>query len=215
MLRNIDLNEVDSITYNYAAAATNGIIELHLDSVRGPIVSTANFTSTTAWNRSQDLTVAVSPVSGRRNLFFVFRKDDEPNKNIAAINWIRFEGGNEVKLKASPKAKAADTKQPAVNTAVVKTTGSAAKSAAAAAGKNLYSKSDCTACHRPNEKLVGPSLVSIAQKYAGKAGVQSSLADKVIKGGAGVWGQVPMTPHPQLSKKDATQMVEYILSLKK
>jgi cytochrome c len=217
MLRNIDLNEVDSITYNYAAAGTNGVIELHVDSLRGPVVSTATFTSTNAWNRSQDIKAAVTPVSGRHNLFFVFRKDEEPNKNIAAVNWIRFEGGKEVKLKAAPKSKvAADTRQPAVNTAVAKTASSAAKtSAGVTAGKALYTKSDCNACHRPNTKLVGPSLVSIAQKYAGKAGVQSKLADKVIKGGAGVWGQIPMTPHPQLSKKDATQMVEYILSLKK
>ncbi len=43
----------------------------------------------------------------------------------------------------------------------------------------------------------------------------AKLTGKVIKGGAGNWGQIPMTPHPQLSKKDVSEMVRYILSLKK
>jgi cytochrome c len=215
MLRNVDLKEVDSITFNYMARESLAL-ELHLDSARGPLVSTANLTQAMD-NRGAEITSALqTPVSGKRNLFFVFRKDEEPNKDLALINWIRFEGGKEVQLKAAPKPKvAATTAAPAVNTSVKKVTTPPKTSASATAGRALYNKSDCKACHSPNQRLVGPSLVSIAQKYAGKAGVQSALADKVIKGGAGVWGQVPMTPHPQLAKKDAMQMVDYILSLKK
>jgi cytochrome c len=46
-----------------------------------------------------------------------------------------------------------------------------------------------------------------------KASIQL-LADKIINGGSGVWGEVPMQAHSQMSKEDATEMVNFILSLK-
>jgi cytochrome c len=82
-------------------------------------------------------------------------------------------------------------------------------------GKTLISKSDCLACHQDNAKLVGPSYVEVAQKYEANAKNRDYLAEKIIKGGAGAWGQIPMSPHPTLSKADAGEMVDYILSLKK
>lgn len=81
------------------------------------------------------------------------------------------------------------------------------------AGLALEAKSDCATCHKLDEKLVGPSFREIAAKYT-ESDVDM-LADKVINGGAGNWGQVPMTPHPQLSKDDAKTIVKYILLLKK
>jgi cytochrome c len=81
------------------------------------------------------------------------------------------------------------------------------------AGLALEAKSDCATCHKLDEKLVGPSFREIAAKYTEKD--IDMLAGKVINGGAGNWGQVPMTPHPQLSQDDAKTIVKYILLLKK
>lgn len=94
---------------------------------------------------------------------------------------------------------------------------------AAAAPKNpevekglaLVGKNDCFSCHKISETAVGPAYQLVAQKYAGASSdVVDTLAEKVIKGGSGHWGTVPMTPHPNLSKDDAKAMVTYVLSLK-
>ena len=82
-------------------------------------------------------------------------------------------------------------------------------------GLAIEAKSDCATCHKINEKLVGPTFKEIANKYAGAdEAMIDSLAGKVISGGAGVWGQVPMTPHPNLSREDAQTVVKYVLLLK-
>ncbi len=82
------------------------------------------------------------------------------------------------------------------------------------AGLALIGKSDCLTCHKTLEKLIGPSYKDVAIKYAGSDTAITYLAGKIIKGGSGVWGTVPMTPHPQVSEADAEQMVKYILLLK-
>ena len=83
------------------------------------------------------------------------------------------------------------------------------------AGLELIAKSDCLTCHKVDEKLTGPSYRDVANKYASQApGIIPQLADKIIKGGTGVWGQVPMLPHPTVSKEDAEKMVKYVLLLK-
>ncbi|RYZ46762.1 MAG: c-type cytochrome [Chitinophagaceae bacterium] len=81
-------------------------------------------------------------------------------------------------------------------------------------GLALIGQSDCLTCHKVSEKVVGPSYQEVADRYAGQAGIEDSLAGKIIHGGAGNWGQVPMTPHPNLSQDDAVAMVKYILLLK-
>lgn len=81
-------------------------------------------------------------------------------------------------------------------------------------GLALIGQSDCLTCHKPLEKLIGPSYKDVAIKYAGSDTAVAYLAKKVIEGGKGVWGEVPMTPHPQLSQADAEQMVKYVLLLK-
>ncbi|MFM7672796.1 MAG: c-type cytochrome [Bacteroidota bacterium] len=81
-------------------------------------------------------------------------------------------------------------------------------------GLALVGGSDCATCHRVAEKMIGPSYQDIANKYEGTDAQVSSLAQKILKGGAGVWGQVPMTAHPALSQADAETMVRYILLLK-
>jgi cytochrome c len=81
-------------------------------------------------------------------------------------------------------------------------------------GLDLIAQSDCLTCHKVEEKLVGPAYREIANKYPNNPAIVDSLASKIINGGAGNWGQIPMTPHPQISKEDAQSMVRYILSLK-
>lgn len=79
-------------------------------------------------------------------------------------------------------------------------------------GLGLVAKSDCMTCHRVSEKMIGPSYVDIAKKYEGATDANvSELAQRIIKGGAGVWGEIPMTAHPNLSPEDAEAMVKYIL----
>lgn len=82
-------------------------------------------------------------------------------------------------------------------------------------GLNLVATSDCLTCHQIETKSTGPAYVEVAAKYPDNDAVVDSLADKIIKGGSGNWGSVPMTPHPSISKDDARAMVKYVLSLKK
>lgn len=81
-------------------------------------------------------------------------------------------------------------------------------------GKSLLSQSDCLACHQIQTKAVGPSYNDVADKYESTPVNINKLAQKIIKGGTGVWGQIPMAPHPALTEADAKKMVAYILSLK-
>ena len=82
-----------------------------------------------------------------------------------------------------------------------------------AAGAQLIAKSDCGTCHKETEKLIGPAFADVAKKYSSSD--VDTLANKIIKGGSGHWGTVPMSPHPTISEGDAKSMVNYILSLKK
>ncbi|MEO6150811.1 MAG: c-type cytochrome [Mucilaginibacter sp.] len=89
-----------------------------------------------------------------------------------------------------------------------------AEASGSAKGGELLKTSDCLACHKEDVKLVGPAYKDVAKKYKPTAENIDKLADKVIKGGAGVWGEIPMSPHAGLSKSDAKEMVKYILALK-
>ena len=216
VFRKIDLKDVNQLTYRLSSKDYDAAIEVHLDSVKGQVISTANYKATGAWNQFSEVSAPVTDPGGKHDLYFVFVKNEEPNRNLASLDWIRFEGGKEVKIKAPPVAKTearSDVKKGAGTTA-----GKTAPVKTAAAGKSpgaiLLAKSDCYTCHKPDQKLIGPSFAQIAQRYKTPSAA-GRLADKVIKGGAGVWGQVPMTAHPQLSKKEATEMVRYILTQKK
>ncbi|MFM6993509.1 MAG: c-type cytochrome [Sediminibacterium sp.] len=82
-------------------------------------------------------------------------------------------------------------------------------------GLALVAGSDCLTCHKTSEKNIGPAYKDVAAKYENTEENVKMLAEKVIKGGSGVWGAVPMTPHPQISQADAEAMVKYVLLLKK
>jgi cytochrome c len=81
-------------------------------------------------------------------------------------------------------------------------------------GLALIAASDCLTCHKVDEKIIGPTYREVANKYENTEANVKMLAEKVIKGGSGVWGDVAMTPHPNVSQADAEQMVKYILLLK-
>ena len=81
------------------------------------------------------------------------------------------------------------------------------------AGLALIEGADCLTCHKVDAKLVGPSYQEVADKYT-SADVDQ-LAAKIIAGGKGVWGEIPMTAHAGMSPDNAKKMVEYILTLKK
>ena len=96
---------------------------------------------------------------------------------------------------------------------------SAATPAATAAvgsakGEQLISSSDCLTCHKVDGKIVGPSYTDVANKYAATEENIEMLASKIIAGGSGSWGEIPMAPHPAISTDDAKEMVKYILALK-
>lgn len=82
------------------------------------------------------------------------------------------------------------------------------------ADTDMLRKYNCIACHTAERKLVGPSYRDIAAKYAGVSGAAEKLAKKIQAGGAGVWGEMPMPPHPQLSDADALTLAKYVLTIK-
>ena len=91
----------------------------------------------------------------------------------------------------------------------------AAGAAQAQDAKALLQKSGCTACHSDDKKLVGPAYKDVAAKYKGDAAAAGKLAEKVKKGGSGVWGPVPMPPNANVKDDDIKTMVAYVLALKK
>lgn len=82
-----------------------------------------------------------------------------------------------------------------------------------AQGAALVKKSDCNTCHHVTNTIVGPAHTDVAKKYAFTNENIELLANRIINGSQGVWGQVMMTPHPDLSKDDALKMARYVLSL--
>jgi len=90
----------------------------------------------------------------------------------------------------------------------------ATASAPAWANQELAQKKNCMACHQLEQKVVGPAYKAVAAKYAGQADAVDKLAQKVIKGGVGAWGAVPMPANPQVSEAEAKQIVQWILSVK-
>lgn len=87
-----------------------------------------------------------------------------------------------------------------------------AVSTPALADMALANSKNCMACHAVEKKLVGPSYKDIATKYAGQADAVDKLSGKVIKGGSGVWGPVPMPANAQVSDADAKKLVTWILA---
>ncbi|UFS57288.1 c-type cytochrome [Comamonadaceae bacterium M7527] len=86
--------------------------------------------------------------------------------------------------------------------------------APAMADMALAKSKNCMACHAVDKKLVGPSYKAVAEKYAGDAAAADKLATKIMKGGSGVWGAIPMPANPQVSAAEAKTLAAWILSTK-
>jgi len=86
--------------------------------------------------------------------------------------------------------------------------------APAMADLQLATAKNCMACHAVDKKLVGPAYKDVAAKYAGQADAASKLEAKVLKGGAGVWGPVPMPANSQVTPAEAKKLVAWILAQK-
>lgn len=84
----------------------------------------------------------------------------------------------------------------------------------AQADSALGKKYNCYACHAEASKKVGPAYKDVAKKYAGKADAVDYLTKKIKTGGSGVWGPIPMPPHPQVSDADAKALATYVMSVK-
>ena len=90
----------------------------------------------------------------------------------------------------------------------------ASQVAMADAGLDLAKSKNCMACHAIGSKLVGPAYKDVAAKYAGQKDAEDKLAAKVLKGGSGAWGAVPMPANPQVSAAEAHTLVKWVLSQK-
>jgi cytochrome c len=87
-------------------------------------------------------------------------------------------------------------------------------SGAAMASPELARQKICMGCHALDRKQVGPAFKDIAARYAGQKDAAARMADKIVRGGGGVWGPVPMPANPKLSADDAKRLADWILSLK-
>jgi cytochrome c len=88
----------------------------------------------------------------------------------------------------------------------------AALSAPALADQALATAKNCMACHAMDKKLVGPAYKEVAAKYSGQKDAVDKLAAKIMKGGAGVWGPVPMPANAQVNEAEAKKLAAWVLS---
>ena len=87
-------------------------------------------------------------------------------------------------------------------------------SAPVLADQALATAKNCMACHAADKKLVGPSYKDVAAKYAGQKDAVDRLAGKILKGGSGVWGPVPMPANAQVSEAEAKKLAAWVLTQK-
>ncbi len=78
----------------------------------------------------------------------------------------------------------------------------------------LATAKNCMACHAVEKKVVGPSYKDVAAKYGGQPDAVAKLAGKIVKGGGGVWGPVPMPANAQVSPDEATKLATWIMTQK-
>lgn len=84
----------------------------------------------------------------------------------------------------------------------------------ALADLKLATDKNCMACHAVDKKLVGPAYKDVAAKYAGQKDAADKLAAKIVKGGSGVWGPVPMPANTQVSDADAKKLAIWVMAQK-
>ena len=86
--------------------------------------------------------------------------------------------------------------------------------APAGASPELARSKICLGCHAMDKPQIGPSFKAVAQRYAGQPDAVARLADKIMHGGKGVWGAVPMPANPKVTADEARRLAEWVLTLK-
>ncbi len=116
-------------------------------------------------------------------------------------------------ISCGSKKEAQNKEEYVANEAAAESTAAPTGGDAIAAGEALVKASDCKTCHHKTNKIIGPAHTDVAKKYDFTKANVELLAGKIIKGGSGVWGEVPMTAHPDVTQADAEKMARYVLSL--
>jgi cytochrome c len=117
-------------------------------------------------------------------------------------------GGSSSSEKEAGTTSTTTTTEPAADNSMV-------KASAEPRGVQLMAQLDCKTCHKEDVKLIGPSFKDIAAKYPDTPENETKLAEKIIHGGSGNWGEIAMLPHPDVKMEDAKEIVKYILSVGK
>lgn len=215
----------DALTYSWKITSKNGFTKLintpdaNLTLAKAGVykaVLTVNDGKGGIASQALDITVGNEPpvlsvdLAGGNKTFF------SPNKPFRyAINVSDKEDGT--------LGKGIDPERVAVNIdylpegfdkiAIAQGHRSADASALFASGKKLIEASDCKGCHSIAKKSIGPAYMDVAKKYKDDKSALERLTRKVIAGGSGVWGETPMSAHPQLSATDAADMIKYVLNV--
>jgi cytochrome c len=91
---------------------------------------------------------------------------------------------------------------------------SIAATAAETNGEKLFEEKRCYICHEANKMSLGPPLAAIAARHAPRKEIMNEvLAQKIVNGGGGNWGVVPMVPNQWVSIEEARVLADWILSL--
>jgi cytochrome c len=90
----------------------------------------------------------------------------------------------------------------------------ASASAPVLADLSLATAKNCMACHAVDKRVVGPAYKDVAAKYAGDKNAVDRLANKIQKGGGGVWGPMPMPANTQVNEAEAKKLAAWVLTIK-
>lgn len=90
VFKNIDLKGITKLTYNYASLNRDATIEVHVGSAKGELISTVNYTATGDWSKFKLLNATIKDPGGKNDLYFIIRKDQEPNDHMLDVDWIEF-----------------------------------------------------------------------------------------------------------------------------
>jgi cytochrome c len=218
VMKNIDLKDVSGVTYRLATRSKAMAVEMRDGSLNGKLIHSLNFEKPPGEDTFKEVFVPMKVTPDIKDIYVVLRATDNSEQFVGVIDWIRFEGGNKKSLKGKTRTAPVKTQvQPSKKPAAVKPEGERGKETTKQKpdGRQLILESDCKICHAQDKKLIGPSYDEVFAKYKNQRSKIGELADKVINGGSGAWGKIEMTRHPQLTKQQASAMVEFILSGKK
>ena len=182
------------------------------------------------YNKTGDYSVSVTvsddkKESAKSEPVDVYAGNDEPELNILIKgNWSFYFPGKKVEYEVTVNDKndptaATDKEGLIVSADYLESPDKAGANlghmlmSEATVGKSLVQSLDCKACHKENEKSIGPAYFEVAKKYKDRPDAVNYLVNKIIKGGGGVWGETAMSAHPDLKENDARQIVAWIQSL--